>query len=44
MAAGQGEVTWDLHDDGGHAVAAGVYLVRARLGDRTWVSRLVVTH
>jgi hypothetical protein len=42
-AAGQGEASWDLRDDGGRPVAPGVYLVRATLGGRTAVNRLVVT-
>ena len=40
--AGQGEVTWDLSDDVGRAIAPGIYMIRAALGGRTWVNRLVV--
>jgi hypothetical protein len=42
-AAGRGEVAWNLMDEGGRAVAPGVYLVRATLGGKTTVNRLVVT-
>jgi flagellar hook capping protein FlgD len=41
-ASGQGEVTWDLRDTAGRRVAAGTYLVRARLGARVWTRRLMV--
>lgn len=40
--AGRGEVTWDLRDQSGRRVAAGIYLVRALLGDRVWTQRLAV--
>lgn len=40
--AGFGEVTWDLRDDAGRRVAAGVYLVRARLGGAVWSERAAV--
>jgi len=40
--AGMHELSWDLHDDGGRAVSAGVYLVRARLGGETVSRRLSV--
>jgi hypothetical protein len=42
--AGQGDVVWDLRDDGGRSVPSGVYMVRATIGGRTFVKRLVVTH
>ena len=41
--AGEGEAEWDLHDEYGRHVAAGVYLVRAIVGGQTSVKRLVVT-
>jgi hypothetical protein len=40
--AGRGEVTWDLRDQSGRRVAAGIYLVRALLGDQVWTQRLAV--
>ena len=40
--AGQGEIAWDLRDERGRQVPAGVYLVRARLGDGAWTRRAVV--
>ncbi len=41
-AAGRGELDWDLRDDAGAPVAAGLYLVRARLGGPAWTRRLMV--
>lgn len=40
--AGRGELVWDLRDGSGSSVAAGIYLVRAQLADRSWTRRLVV--
>ena len=40
--AGRGEIAWDLRDDAGNRVAAGIYLVRARLGVTTWSARVSV--
>jgi hypothetical protein len=40
--AGRGELSWDLHDDRGGPVEAGLYFVKARLGPKGWTSRLVV--
>jgi Fibronectin type III domain len=40
--AGQGEVAWDLRDERGRPVPAGVYFGRARLGDATWTRRALV--
>jgi hypothetical protein len=40
--AGRTELDWDLRDESGRRVAAGIYLVRARLGDRAWTKRIVV--
>jgi len=40
--AGRGEIVWDLRDDAGNRVAAGIYLVRARLGDSVWSARVSV--
>lgn len=39
---GRGEIAWDLRDDAGNRVAAGIYLVRARLGDASWSARVSV--
>lgn len=44
MGAGRGGATWDLRDDLGAFVAAGLYLIRVTYGGRTATSRLVVTH
>jgi hypothetical protein len=41
-AAGRAELTWDLRDDEGRAVATGIYLVHAQLDDRTWKERIAV--
>jgi len=40
--AGRSEVEWDLRDGNGARVAAGIYLLRVRLGDRTWSRRVTV--
>lgn len=40
--AGHGEVAWDLRDDAGNRVPAGLYLVRARLGVSLWTRRVAV--
>ncbi len=40
--SGRTEMDWDLRDESGRRVGAGIYLVRARLGDRTWTKRIVV--
>jgi len=40
--AGRGEIAWDLRDDTGNRVAAGIYLVRARLGASVWSERVSV--
>jgi hypothetical protein len=44
QSAGSGEVGWDLRDDRGRQVEPGVYMIRARLGAKRWVRRLVVAH
>lgn len=41
-ATGPGELDWDLRDDAGRAVAAGIYLVNARLDGHAWTRRLMV--
>lgn len=41
-AAGAYALSWDLADERGRAVAAGVYFVAARLGPASFVQRLVV--
>jgi hypothetical protein len=41
--AGPGLINWDLRDLSGQKVAAGVYLVRARIGDTQFMQRLLVT-
>lgn len=40
--AGRSEVEWDLRDGNGARVAAGIYLLRVRLGDRIWSRRVTV--
>ena len=40
--AGRSNLDWDLRDGSGEKVAAGIYLVRARLGARTWNRRVTV--
>jgi len=40
--AGHSTLTWDLRDDQGRSLGAGMYLVRARIGDRTFVRRVMV--
>ncbi len=40
--AGRQVLVWDLRDDAGHPLGAGVYLVRARLGGRTFVRRVTI--
>ena len=42
QSAGQSDLLWDLGDDMGHPVGSGMYLMRARLADRTFVKRVVV--
>lgn len=41
-AAGPGEFVWNLRDDSGHAVHAGIYLVRTLIAGRTWTHRVIV--
>jgi hypothetical protein len=41
-AAGRGDLAWDLHDDRGGPVGAGIYFVKARIDSREWSRRLVV--
>ncbi|HYM80005.1 MAG TPA: FlgD immunoglobulin-like domain containing protein [Candidatus Limnocylindria bacterium] len=43
MPAGHADMIWDLNDNAGRPVHAGIYLVLGRLGDRTFVKRLIVT-
>jgi flagellar hook capping protein FlgD len=40
--AGREEIAWDLRDDSGRPVPAGVYLIRARLGETAWSRRVTV--
>lgn len=40
--AGREEIAWDLRDDSGRRVPAGVYLIRARLGDIVRSGRVTV--
>ena len=40
--AGRGELTWDLRDQSGRTVPAGIYMVRAQLGGRSWTGSLAV--
>lgn len=37
-----GSSAWDLRDEAGNLVPAGVYLVRARLDDTVWSERVTV--
>jgi hypothetical protein len=41
---GEGTMVWDLRDDEGRALGTGVYLVRARIGDQSFVRRVIVQH
>jgi flagellar hook capping protein FlgD len=40
--AGPGSVGWDLRDEWGNRLRAGLYLIRARVGGNTWVRRVAV--
>jgi len=40
--AGEGDLSWDLHDDRGGPVGAGMYFAKALLGSKEWTTRLVV--
>ena len=40
--AGSSSVEWDLRDDSGRRLAAGLYLVRAQAGGREWTRRVIV--
>ena len=40
--AGRGDLSWDLKDDQGRRVNAGVYLVRGKLGDRSFHHRVTI--
>jgi flagellar hook assembly protein FlgD len=40
--AGREEITWDLLDEAGNRVPAGVYLIRARLDDSVWSRSVTV--
>lgn len=40
--AGQSAIEWDLADESGRGVAAGIYLVRTRLGGTIWNRRVTV--
>ncbi len=39
---GRGELVWDLRNDSGRSVEAGIYLLRARFAAQCWTRRLVV--
>ncbi len=41
--AGRQTLVWDLRDDEGRPLGAGMYLVRARLGQRSFVRRVLIT-
>jgi hypothetical protein len=43
MEAGRADMIWDLSDNAGRPVPAGIYMVHGRLGDQTFVKRLIVT-
>jgi hypothetical protein len=40
--AGSGALSWDLRDDRGSLIAAGIYFVKTRLGPAEWTKRLVI--
>ncbi|HET7225383.1 MAG TPA: FlgD immunoglobulin-like domain containing protein [Candidatus Eisenbacteria bacterium] len=40
--AGHGQVSWDLSDEAGAALPAGIYLVRATLGNQSFNRRVVI--
>lgn len=40
--AGRGELSWNLRDERGQPVGAGVYFVKARLGTLEWTKRLII--
>jgi hypothetical protein len=40
--AGRGQVNWDLRDDSGRSLSAGIYLVRGRLAGQSWTRRVTV--
>lgn len=40
--AGPGAIVWDLTDDAGRPLQAGLYLVRARLGETSFMRRVMV--
>jgi hypothetical protein len=39
---GTTDVVWDLRDEGGHRVEAGVYFVKANIAGETWTRRIAV--
>jgi hypothetical protein len=41
--AGRGELEWDLRDDAGHPAPAGLYLIRARIGEERFTRRVIIT-
>jgi hypothetical protein len=41
-AAGRGELSWDLYDDRGRPVGAGLYFVKTHVGTMEWTKRLIV--
>lgn len=44
LPASAGAVSWDLKDEFGTRVSVGVYLARARLGDRVFTQRVLVAN
>ena len=40
--AGSSDLVWDLRDDQGRMLHAGMYLVRAQIGASTWMRRVSV--
>jgi hypothetical protein len=40
--AGERVLAWDLRDDAGMRVAAGIYLLRVQVASRGWVRRVAV--
>jgi hypothetical protein len=43
-SAGSFDLQWDLHDDSGHGLEAGAYIVRGQMGDTVFLRRLTVVH
>ena len=42
QGAGRAVLSWDLSDDRGRSIAAGVYIIKARIGPLEWTKRLTI--